>query len=72
MGAPCAGYGGDYVAPLHCHCVSVRWGRGSGLPGRQTTGGWMAEYPVVEGESKRAALGRTLRFLREKAGKSLG
>lgn len=32
----------------------------------------MAEYPVVEGESKRAALGRALRFLREKAGKSLG
>ncbi|WSQ10174.1 helix-turn-helix domain-containing protein [Streptomyces sp. NBC_01231] len=32
----------------------------------------MTEHPVVKGESGRAALGRTLRFLREKAGKSLG
>ncbi|MEU9284222.1 helix-turn-helix transcriptional regulator [Streptomyces sp. NPDC048275] len=32
----------------------------------------MAEHSVGEGESGRAALGRTLRFLREKAGKSLG
>ncbi|WP_030596097.1 helix-turn-helix domain-containing protein [Streptomyces fulvoviolaceus] len=32
----------------------------------------MTEHPVAEGESKRAALGRTLRFLREKAEKSLG
>ncbi|KUO20593.1 helix-turn-helix domain-containing protein [Streptomyces dysideae] len=31
----------------------------------------MAEHPVTEGESRRVALGRTLRFLREKAGKSL-
>ncbi|GCB49343.1 helix-turn-helix transcriptional regulator [Streptomyces sp. NL15-2K] len=32
----------------------------------------MTEHPVAEGESRRAALGRTLRFLREKADKSLG
>lgn len=32
----------------------------------------MAEQPVDQGESKRTTLGRTLRFLREKAGKSLG
>ncbi|MEV6538311.1 helix-turn-helix transcriptional regulator [Streptomyces sp. NPDC051665] len=32
----------------------------------------MTEYPPAEGESGRATLGRTLRFLREKAGKSLG
>lgn len=32
----------------------------------------MTEHPPAEGESGRATLGRTLRFLREKAGKSLG
>ncbi|MGC0376441.1 helix-turn-helix domain-containing protein [Streptomyces sp. SAI-229] len=32
----------------------------------------MTEQPVDQGESKRTTLGRTLRFLREKAGKSLG
>ena len=32
----------------------------------------MTEHPPVEEESGRATLGRTLRFLREKAGKSLG
>jgi hypothetical protein len=32
----------------------------------------MVELPSVEGESGRVALGRTLRFLREKAGQTLG
>lgn len=40
--------------------------------GQATGKGDMTEHPPVEEESGRATLGRTLRFLREKAGKSLG
>jgi len=40
--------------------------------GQATGKGDMTEHPPAEEESGRATLGRTLRFLREKAGKSLG
>ncbi|MFG2371303.1 DUF5753 domain-containing protein [Streptomyces sp. NPDC048504] len=64
---------GDYRSCLDGHRCGVRCGRGLALSAGHAAGrGEVTEQVDAEGESGRAVLGRTLRYLREKAGKSLG